>query len=115
MLNWYHCNIKKGYTMTYDRMNAKTIHGQHCRFCGADSLPLVKTKCCEQWICCDTEFLSFRGNGYCQFEHEHESICYFHYNEKHQGLWQECKECKEFLGEEQFEIESKYPINNPTY
>jgi hypothetical protein len=50
--------------MTYDRMKAKRIPGEHCRFCGDKSSPLVKTRCCEQWICCDTAFVSIRGGGY---------------------------------------------------
>ncbi len=49
--------------MTYYRMKAKPIAGQHCRFCGDPSALLVKTRCCDQWICCDTEFFSFRGGG----------------------------------------------------
>lgn len=69
--------------MTYDRMEAKIVPGEHCRFCGEKSLPLVKTRCCEQWICCDTDFLSIHGGGYCQFEHENYSMCHFHYNEGH--------------------------------
>lgn len=101
--------------MTYDRMKAKPIAGEHCRFCGRDSLPLVKTRCCEQWICCDTEFLSFRGGGTCQFEHERYSMCYFHYNEGHSGTWQECNECREFLGEEEFKRELESSINIPRY
>ena len=82
--------------MTYDRMKAKPLPGQHCRWCGEEDLPLVKTKCCHQWICCDTETLSFRGGGYCQFEHEHHSICHSHYNEGHSGTWKDCKECFDF-------------------
>jgi hypothetical protein len=49
--------------MTYDRMAATPIAGEHCRFCGDTSAPLVKTRCCQQWICCDTAFMSFRGGG----------------------------------------------------
>ena len=101
--------------MTYDRMKAKKIPGEHCCFCGDNSLPLVKTKCCERWSCCDTKFLSFRGAGRCEFEHENESICHFHYNEKHLGQWQECKECIDFIGKKQFEIEAKYRTNTPRY
>jgi hypothetical protein len=85
--------------MTYDRTKAKKNPGEHCRFCGESSVPLVKTRCCEQWICCDTSFISIRGGGYCQFEHEHYSMCHFHYNERHKGQWQECEECKIFWKE----------------
>lgn len=45
-------------------MEAKPIAGEHCRFCGDREAPLVKTRCCEQWICCDTAFISFRGAGF---------------------------------------------------
>jgi hypothetical protein len=30
--------------MTYNRMEAKPIAGEHCRFCGDAQAPLVKTK-----------------------------------------------------------------------
>lgn len=49
-----------GKALTYNRMEAKPIAGEHCRFCGREQVPLVKTRCCEQWICCDTAFMSFR-------------------------------------------------------
>jgi hypothetical protein len=42
--------------MTYNRMEAKPIAG-------------------EQWICCDTALVSFRGGGRCQVEHERFSLC----------------------------------------
>lgn len=101
--------------MTYDRMKAKPIPGEHCRFCGNESAPLVKTRCCDQWICCDTSFVSFSGGGYCQFQHEQYSICHFHYNEGHAGNWEDCDECREFLGEKQFELEASDWINKPRF
>ena len=39
----------EGDPMTYNRMEAKPIAGEHCRFCGDASAPLVKTPCCQQW------------------------------------------------------------------
>jgi len=94
--------------MTYNRLEAKPIPGEHCHFCGDKSLPLVKMSCCNQWACCDTSFLSIRGGEHCQFEHDESySICHFHYNENHQGLWQECKECRDFFEDEQFNEELK--------
>ena len=101
--------------MTYDRMKAKPIPGEHCRFCGDDSAPLVKTRCCDRWICCDTSYLSIRGGGHCQFQHEQYSICHFHYNEGHSGAWQECSECRDFFGEQEFERLSMDPMNTPRY
>ncbi|MDL1979441.1 MAG: hypothetical protein LWX52_15365, partial [Deltaproteobacteria bacterium] len=38
-------------------------YGEHCRFCGDKSSPLVKTRCCEQCICRDTAFFSFAVVG----------------------------------------------------
>ena len=101
--------------MTYNRMEAKPIPGEICRFCGDDSAPLVKTPCCDQWICCDTSYLSYRGGGYCQFEHENYSICHFHYNEKHHGRWQDCKECRRFFGEDEFKRLAEDRMNTPRY
>jgi hypothetical protein len=71
--------------MTYNRLEAKPIPGEHCRFCGDAEAPLVKTPCCQQWICCDTAFLSFRGGGRCQVEHERLSLCYSPYEDRHGG------------------------------
>jgi len=64
--------------MTYNRMEAKPVAGEHCRFGGDPSVPLVQTPCCQQWICCDTAFLSIRGGGRCQYEHERFSLCHAH-------------------------------------
>src|SRR3989441_4585511 len=61
--------LKQGECMTYNRMEAKPIAGEHCRFCGDAKAPLVKTPCCQQWICCDTAFFSFRGGGCCRAGH----------------------------------------------
>ena len=96
--------------MTYDRMQAKPLPGKHCHFCEQTDLPLVKTRCCQKWVCCDTDFISFRGGGRCQFEHEHYSICHFHHNNGHEGKWLKCDECRDFFGE-QFKEESENPIN----
>ena len=71
--------------MTYNRMEAKPIAGEHCRFCGDARAALVKTPCCQQWICCDTAYLSFRGGGRCQVEHERFSLCYSHYEDSMEG------------------------------
>lgn len=100
--------------MNYDRMKAKKIPGEHCRFCGDSTVPLVKTRCCNQWICCDTARLSFRGGGFCQDEHERYSMCHFHYQERHAGDYKECKECSDFWEKEYrtFEHGSR---NKPKY
>ena len=79
--------------MTYNRMEAKPIAGEHCRFCGDAKAPLVKTPCCEQWICCDTAFWSFQGGGRCQVQHERFSMCHSHYQDQHGGPWESCEKC----------------------
>ncbi len=101
--------------MTYDRMEAKPIPGEHCSFCGDNTAPLVKTPCCERWICCDRSYLSYRGGGYYQFVHENESICHFHYNEKHEGKWQDCAECRLDFDEDAFRLMSVDRMNIPHY
>ena len=107
--------VRQERPMTYNRMQAKPIAGEHCRFCGDETAPLVKTRCCEQWICCDTSYLSYRGCGHCQFAHEHYSVCHYHYNEKHPGRWQECEECRRDFGEEEFRYAFSDWMNIPRY
>lgn len=81
--------------MNYDRMKAKRIPGEYCRFCGDKKVPLVLTPCCQNLICCDTAILSYRGGGRCEYEHERFSLCHYHFIEGHKGTWQKCKTCKE--------------------
>jgi len=101
--------------MTYNRMEAKPIAGEHCRFCGDAQASLVKTPCCDQWICCDTAFLSFRGGGRCQVEHERFSLCYSHYEDKHGGPWESCQKCREFWSPRDDQRYAENPINWPKY
>ena len=101
--------------MTYNRMEAKPIAGEHCRFCGDANAPLVKIPCCEPWICCDTALFSFRGGGRCQVEHERFSLCYSHYEDKHGGPWQSCQKCREFWSPRDDQRYAENPINWPRY
>ena len=101
--------------MTYNRMEAKPIAGEPCRFCGDAKAPLVKTPCCDQWICCDTAFLSFRGGGRCQVEHERFSMCYSHCEDKHGGPWESCQKCREFWSPRDYQTYAENPINWPKY
>ena len=102
-------------SLVYDRLNAKKIPGEHCRFCGKSSVPLIKTRCCETWICCDTKYMSINGGGRCQDMHEKYSLCHFHYNEKHKGPLNECDECRKFVGDKKFLHELKDPLNSPFF
>jgi hypothetical protein len=97
--------------MTYNRMEAKPIQGEHCRFCGDAKAPLVKTPCCEQWICCDTAFLSFQGGGRCQVEHERFSMCYSHYQDQHGGPWESCHKCRDYWSPRDYQFYAENPIN----
>ncbi|MEJ2445386.1 MAG: hypothetical protein P8Y42_18360 [Exilibacterium sp.] len=101
--------------MSYDRMKAKPIEGEHCRFCGDKSAPLVKTPCCNQWICCDTNFVSIDGGGYCQEEHERFTLCYSHYIDGHAGSWQDCKKCRRFWSPSEYKAYTTHPKNTPKY
>ena len=101
--------------MTSNRMEAKPIAGEHGRFCGDASAALVKTPCCQQWICCDTAFVAFRGGGRCQVEHERLSLCYSHYEDKHGGPWETCQQCRDFWSPRDYRTYAENPINWPKY
>jgi hypothetical protein len=101
--------------VTYHRLEAQIVPGEHCRFCGDASVPLVKTPCCQQWICCDTALLSIRGGGRCQYEHERFSLCYSHYSDKHPGPWQTCQQCRDFWTPAEYKAYAEHPINEPKY
>ena len=101
--------------MTYNRMEAKPIAGEHCRFCGDASAALVQTPCCQQWICCDTAFLSFRGGGRCQVEHERFSLCYSHYEDKHGGPWETCQQCRDFWSPRDYRTYAENPLKLAKY
>lgn len=96
----------------YNRMTAKRIRDEHCRFCGSTTAPLVKTRCCEEWICCDKAYVSYQGGGYCQVEHERFSLCHSHYSDGHQGHWETCVECKRYWSPEDYKT---YSSHKPKY
>ncbi len=87
---------QKGPPMPSNRMEATPIAGEHCRFCGDATAPWVKTPCCQQWIGCDTAFVSFRGGGRCQVEHERFRLGYSHYEDQPGGPWESCQKCRDF-------------------
>jgi hypothetical protein len=82
--------------MTYNRMAAKPMAGEPCRFGGDAKAALVKTPCCEQWLCGDTACMSFRGGGRCQGEHERLSLGYSHDEDQHRGPWESGQQCRDF-------------------
>lgn len=101
--------------MTDNRMDAKPIPGEHCRFCGEPAVPVVKTPCCHQWTCCDTAVVSIHGGGRCQVEHERFSLCHSHYSDGHSGAWQTCQDCREFWTPAEYKAYAEHPINVPKY
>ncbi len=65
-----------------------------CGLCGK-SKKLIKTSCCDQWICDDEHkyvIFSYARNS-CSRNHNRYTLCSFHHNEGHSGKWQDCKEC----------------------
>src|SRR6266699_2522187 len=89
--------MRQGEGMTYDRMEATPIAGEHCRFCG------------------DTAFMSFRGGGRCQYAHERFTLCYSHYIDGHSGPWQTCQKCREFWTPQEYKAYAEHPLNVPRY
>lgn len=101
--------------MTDNRMAAKPMVGEHWRLCGDAEAPLVKTPCCQPWMCGDTAFVSLRGGGRCQVEHERLSLCSSHYEDGHGGPWERCQKCRDFWSPRDDNISAENPINWPRY
>jgi hypothetical protein len=74
-----------------------------CGLCGKRG-KLTKTECCDQWICDDTEnyvLFSYARNS-CARNHGRYTLCAHHYNEGHQGGWQDCKKCRKDIEPEMY-------------
>src|ERR687887_2347938 len=68
---------------------------KRCGLCG-ETVNLTKTDCCGQWICDDEDqylMFSYARNS-CSRNHWRYTLCGYHYNERHNGDWRECDECK---------------------
>ncbi len=66
-----------------------------CGLCGKTS-NLTKTECCNNWICDDAHkyvLFSYARNS-CYRNHDHYTICSFHFHEGHSGKWQDCETCR---------------------
>jgi len=67
-----------------------------CGLCGKSG-KLIKTDCCGNWICDDSDkyvMFSYAYNS-CYRNHDRYTLCAFHYHEEHKGDWKSCKKCKE--------------------
>ncbi len=65
-----------------------------CFICGKKT-KLVKTECCNQWICNDADkyvMFSYSRNS-CYRNHARYTLCAYHVNEGHTGDWKTCKQC----------------------
>jgi hypothetical protein len=75
--------------------------GAACGLCGKSDR-LVKTECCDQWICDDADeyvLFSYAHNS-CWRNHQRYTLCGNHFAEEHEGDWLECAAC-----EREFETE----------
>jgi hypothetical protein len=69
--------------------------GPCCGLCGATD-NLTKTECCGQWICDDEDqyvLFSYADNS-CHRNHRRFTLCGNHFEEGHEGKWQDCAECR---------------------
>jgi len=74
----------------------KTVNPKpRCGLCGKTK-NLVKTDCCDNWICDDTHkyvLFSYARNS-CFRNHDRYTLCSYHHHEGHVGNWQDCPKCK---------------------
>jgi hypothetical protein len=76
---------------------------RQCGLCGKRG-KLMKTPCCGQWICDDYDsyvMFSYATNS-CHRNHDRYTACSFHFNEGHEGDWQECQKCPTELETEMY-------------
>jgi hypothetical protein len=76
-------------------MKEKILTTKSCGLCGKNKR-LMKTPCCDQWICDDVHkyvMFSYATNS-CYRNHDRYTLCSFHHHEGHKGNWKDCKACK---------------------
>lgn len=67
-----------------------------CGLCGGTE-NLIKTPCCDQWICDDSDnyvMFSYARNS-CFRNHDRYTLCSSHHHEGHEGSWQDCEKCRQ--------------------
>lgn len=74
-----------------------------CGLCGKTK-NLVKTECCEQWICNDeNNYVPFSyATNSCSRNHRRYTLCGYHHAEEHEGPWQNCSKCKKAFETEMY-------------
>lgn len=68
---------------------------RRCGLCGKNRR-LMKTDCCDRWICDDEDsyvLFSFARNS-CARNHRRFTLCAHHASEGHAGDWQTCAACR---------------------
>ena len=86
------------------KKNKKKSEKQCCGICGSSRKKLIRTKCCNNWICDDQEdyvLFSYARNS-CFRNHQRYTLCAVHFNEGHQGRWQDCKKCLKMFSVEMY-------------
>ncbi len=87
------------------RAKRKELTGNErcCGLCGATK-NLTRTECCGQWICDDEhtyELFSYARNS-CSRNHRRYTLCAHHFNEEHEGRWQDCAKCRDDIEPEMY-------------
>ncbi len=81
--------------MSKEIIKENTNSEKKCFICGKTK-KLIKTECCNQWICNDENkyvLFSFSHTS-CKRNHRKYTICSHHYEEGHEGDWKTCEKCK---------------------
>lgn len=76
--------------------NLNSSSKPRCGLCGKTT-ELIKTLCCDQWICDDIDkyvLFSYTRNS-CYRNHDRFTLCGYHHAEGHPGNWKDCKKCRE--------------------
>ena len=80
-----------------------SARSKRCGLCGKSG-NLTKTECCGQWICDDEDqyvLFSYARNS-CYRNHSRFTLCGAHFNEGHEGRWQDCPKCRESFETEMY-------------
>jgi hypothetical protein len=75
--------------------------GKCCFICGKTK-KLIKTSCCDQWICDDEDqyvLFSYNQNS-CMRNHRRYTLCGQHFESGHDGDWKTCSTCRGELSHE---------------
>ena len=83
-----------------NKIKEKVSKTKSCGLCGKNKR-LMKTPCCDQWICDDVDtyvMFSYDTNS-CYRNHDRYTLCSFHYHEGHKGNWKDCKKCIKEIAE----------------